>query len=83
MKTLDLTRQKVTIEDLLGWAASDLVLIRARDGHEFILEEVDDFVGEVAMLGSSEKFMQFLAERAQESGTISLDEVEKALIDRA
>jgi hypothetical protein len=83
MKTLDLTQHKVTIEDLLGWATSDLVLIRARDGHEFILEEVDDFAGEVAMLGSNEKFMQFLAERSQESGTISLDEVENALINRA
>ena len=82
MKTLDLTWQKMTIEELLGWAASDLVLIRARDGHEFVMEEVDDFEGEVAMLGSSEQFMQFLAERAQESGTISLHEVEKTLLDR-
>jgi hypothetical protein len=56
------------------------VLIQAPDGHEFILEEADDFEREVALLGSSETFMEFLEERSQENGTIPLEEVEKLLL---
>ena len=78
MKTLDLTECQVTLEEMLGWARADSVLIRAQDGHEFILEEADDFEREVAALGSNEKFMQFLRERSQEQATISLGEFLKA-----
>jgi hypothetical protein len=79
MKTLDLTERQITLEDLLGWARTDSVLIRAPDGHEFILEEADDFEREVTTLGSSEKFMQFLRERSQEQATVPLDKFLKTL----
>ena len=81
MIKLDLRRHRITsVEELLNWAKSDSVLIQTPDGHEFILEEADDFEHEVALLGSSETFMSFLEERSQEGGTISLDEVEKTLV---
>jgi hypothetical protein len=79
MRMLDLRKQSVTVEELLNWASSDSVLILAQDGHEFILEEANDFEREVAMLGNSETFMKFLEERSKESGTIPLDEVERTL----
>lgn len=60
-------------------ANSDPVLILARDGHEFILEEADDFDKEVARLASREKFMSFLRKRAQEAGIVSLDLIEQSL----
>ena len=80
MRTVDLWQQSVTVEELLNSAISDSVLILAPDGHEFILESVDEFEIEVAMLGSSEKFMQFLEKRSAESSTISLEEFEQTLI---
>jgi hypothetical protein len=75
MKTLDLGQQTVTVEELLQFATADSVLIRTNSGQEFILEAADEFDREVAMLGQSEKFMQFLAERSKEAGTIPLEQL--------
>jgi hypothetical protein len=79
MITLDLRQQRVTLEELLHFASSDSVLIRTDDGQEYILESADEFDREVAMLGKSEKFMQFLAERSKEKGTITLEQLKKDL----
>jgi hypothetical protein len=79
MITLDLRQQSVTLEELLHFASSDSVLIRTDDGQEYILESADEFDREVAMLGQSEKFMQFLAERSKEKGTVTLGQLKKSL----
>ncbi len=79
MITFDLRQQGVTVEELLRLAASDSVMILDEEGREFVLEAADDFDREVAQLGQSERFMRFLAERSRESGTVSLQEVEKRL----
>jgi hypothetical protein len=79
MKTLDLRQQTVTVEELLQIASSDSVLIRANDGQEFYLEPADEFEREVATLGQSEKFMQFLAERSSEPGAIPLEDLQREL----
>lgn len=79
MKTLDLRHQSMTVEELLQLASSDAVLIRTSEGQEFLLESADEFDREVALLGESEKFMQFLAERAKEPGTISLEQLQQTL----
>ena len=79
MITLDLGQQSVTVEELLHFASSDSVLIRTNDGQEFILESADEFDREVAMLGQSEKFIQFLAERSKEKGTVTLEQLKKDL----
>jgi hypothetical protein len=79
MKTLDLRQQTVTVEELLQIASADSVLIRANDGQEFYLEPADEFEREVATLGQSEKFMQFLAERSKEPGAIPLEELQREL----
>ena len=46
---------------------------------KFLLEPADEFDREVAMLGQSEKFMHFLAERSKEKGTISLEQLKREL----
>lgn len=79
MRTLDLGRETVTVDDLLRWASVDTVLIRQQNGQEFILEEAHDFDREVAELAASERFMAFLEERAREPGSISLEELEASL----
>ena len=75
MKTVDLKEQKISLDNLLTLATADLLLILAGDGHEYILEEADEFEKEVMMLGQSEKFMNFLEGRRKEKGTISLEEI--------
>jgi hypothetical protein len=81
MTTLDLRQRKVTVDELLELAAAGSVRILARDGHEFILEEADEFEREVAQLGSSDKFMRFLQERSAEEATVSFEEITRTLRD--
>ncbi len=79
MRVVDLARQQVTVEELLRLARVEEVVIRDREGQEFVLEAADDFAREVARLGQSEQFIAFLAERAQEPGGTTLEEFEGAL----
>src|SRR4051812_18521274 len=80
MKTIDLAAQEVSLTELLQWAESKPVRILSPNGHSFILEETDgEFEREVALLGQSEAFMSFLGERAQEPGSMTLDEFEQSL----
>ncbi len=57
----------------------DTVVMVRPDGKRLILEPEDSFAQEVTMLGQSETFMAFLAERAQEQGGVSLEEFERNL----
>jgi hypothetical protein len=77
MRTLDLRQGQMTVAELLQAARQESVMILGEDGSEFILESADAFDREVTELGQSEKFMSFLAERSQEAGSISLDDIEK------
>ena len=79
MITLDLRTQHITIDELFEAAASETVHVIAKDGNIFVLEPADEFEREVAQLGQSKKFMAFLAERAKETGGISLEEAMRRL----
>jgi hypothetical protein len=79
MKTLDLTRKKTTLEELLKMAAAGSVRIVAADGHEFVLEDADDFDKEVRLLGKSKKFSRFLKRRSKEAATMSLKDYRRSL----
>jgi hypothetical protein len=77
MKTLDLAKQQVTVDELLRSATDETLVIRSKEGLTFVLEATDSFDREVAELGSSERFLSFLAERSKEPGNLSLDDIEK------
>ena len=79
MITLDLRTQHLTIDELFQAAASEAVHVIAKDGTIFVLEPADEFEREVAQLGQSKPFMAFLAERAKETGRISLEDAIKRL----
>ncbi len=81
MKNLDLRQESITLEQLLKVANTEAVLIFSDNGNQYILENVDAFEQEVIALGNSQKFMNFLAERSQEQGSISLDDIEDKLIN--
>ena len=78
MKTLDLTRKHVTVEDLLKIASAGSVRILAPDGQAFVLE-ADDFEKEALLLGKSKKFRRFLNDRSKEAATTSLKDYQKSL----
>jgi hypothetical protein len=77
MTTIDLTKRHPSTDELLQLAAGDPVLIRNRDGQEFLLEAADLFDREVAELSRSERFMSFLGERSREPGNTSLEEIDR------
>ena len=79
MKTVDLTKKQITLEEVLRLAAAGSVRIVSADGHAFILEDVDDFEKEVKLLGKSKKFQRFLKERSKEAGTTSLEDYKRSL----
>jgi len=79
MITFDLRQQQMTLEELFRAARSESVLIVTDEGQEYILEAADEFDREVAELGTSQKFVDFLAERRKESGRIPLADIERRL----
>lgn len=79
MKTLNLARKRVTLEELLKLAAAGSVRILTADGHAFVLEDADEFDKEVKLLGKSKKFGRFLKERSKEAATTSLTDYRRSL----
>lgn len=79
MKTLDLARKKITVEELLKLASAGSVRILDADGRAFVLEDADDFDKEVQLLGKSKKFQRFLSERSREPATTSLEDYRRSL----
>jgi hypothetical protein len=79
MITLDLRQRNITLEELLGLASTESVLILNRDGQEFLLESADEFEQEVVKFGQSEKFTKFLTERSKEEGVIELEDLKTRL----
>ena len=79
MKTLDLTRKRITLGELLDLAAVDPVRILTTGGRAFILEPADDFDKEVELLGKSKKFRRFLNLRSKETATTSLEDYRRSL----
>jgi hypothetical protein len=79
VKTLDLGRRHITLEQLLKLASSGSVRILTADGHAFILEDADDFNKEIKLLGKSKKFRRFLRGRSKEPATTSLDDYRRSV----
>ncbi len=79
MITFDLRTQHLTIDELFQAAAAESVQVIAKDGTIFVLEPADEFEREAAQLGQSTLFRDFLAERAKETGGITLEEAMKRL----
>jgi hypothetical protein len=78
MTTVDLTKCKRSLGEVLVLAQSGAVLSHSTSGEDFVIEQADEFDAEAAALGASEKFMSFLRRRSKETGDIPLREVRKA-----
>jgi hypothetical protein len=79
MKTLDLRRKHITLEQALKLASAGSLRILTADGHAFVLENTDDFDKEAELLGKSKKFQRFLKVRSKEAATTSLEDYRRAL----
>ena len=85
MKTIDLTTQPATIEDILHLAEGENVVVRTPNGKVFAISEVgepddeEDFAQEVALTRQNKALRALLSERSQEPGKHTLDQVRQKL----
>jgi hypothetical protein len=84
VKTIDLATATPSLPDLLNIASEENVILRAADGREFVLAEVDDFEREVDLVRQNQELMELLDRRSRPSKTYTIDEARKLLgIDRS
>jgi hypothetical protein len=79
MKTVDLAKEHLSVEDLLTKARGESVLLQDASGERFLLSPADEFASEVELLRTHHDFLTFLDSCKGEEKTISLEEVEKRL----
>jgi hypothetical protein len=79
MKTVFVSKRAKSINELLKQAARQNVILRAEDGKEFILAEMDDFDREIELARQNKALMKYLDERGKEKATIPLEELEREL----
>ena len=75
MKTIDLSKGRHSLSEVLKIAKRQAVLLRSSSGEDFLIEHADEFDREVAALGRSARFSAFLEARAKETGDLPLREV--------
>jgi len=79
MKTIEVTKCSLTIEDLLEIAADQSVILHQAGNKRFVLAPIDEFALEVELLKNNKEFMAYLDEISKEKATITLEDVEKRL----
>jgi energy-converting hydrogenase A subunit M len=63
MKTVDLTTQLATLEEVLSLADQENVVLRTKEGREYVVAEPDDFDRELEPVRQNEELMELLARR--------------------
>ena len=79
MKTVAVSSRSRTMNELLKQARKGGLILRAGDGVEFILAEIDDFDAEIELTRKNAKLMKFLEARARQTETIPLAKVKEEL----
>ena len=79
MKTIEVEHAAITLPELLRLASEDNVVLRAADGKEFLVAEMDDFSQEVALVREQPELMAFLQQPSRSSKRLSLSEVRAKL----
>jgi hypothetical protein len=79
MKTIVVGSKTPSLPELLELASNGNVILRAPDGKEFLLAEVDDLALEVALIRQQPELMKYLTERSAEVQRSSLKQVRETL----
>ena len=79
MKLIELNQNQPTLDEVIGIAEQELVVLRRPDGSVFALSAVDDFDLEVQLLKNNPEFMRLMARLSAEKGAISLEELRREL----
>ncbi|MGE0887678.1 MAG: hypothetical protein AB7P14_29505 [Blastocatellales bacterium] len=79
MKTVLISKKARSANALLEEAKTQNLIVRAADGTEFILAEIDDFNREIELTRQNKKLMKLLDSRAKQTETVSLEDARKLL----
>jgi hypothetical protein len=79
MRVIEMARSRPTLDEVLGQAKDEPLVLRQPDGSMFILSKVDDFDVEVGLLKNNLDFMAFLWTLSQQEAVISLQDLRKEL----
>ncbi len=79
MKTIQVSKQAKTVNALLRKARQGGVVLRAPDGNEFILAEIDDFNREIELTRENKDLMKLLDSRAKQKAVVSLEETKRRI----
>lgn len=79
MKTIDLTIELPSLEEILELASDQNIILKTTDGREFILAEVDDFDEEIELVRQHRELMEFLGQRSRKTKTFTLSQVREKL----
>jgi len=81
MKTINLSKKKLSVKKLFEMARTETLLICEDNGDKFLLTLADEFATEVELLRRSHKFLAFLDERLKSTKTIPIEQVEAELLN--
>ncbi len=79
MKVIELEPGRTTLDEVIGLAKHELVVLRRPDGSVFALSQVDDFDVEVELLKNNPEFMAFMKQLSKEPASISLQDLRTEL----
>jgi len=79
MKTVHVSSRSRILNGLLRQAGEENLVLRAHDGREFVLAEIDDFSREIELTRENKKLMAFLDRRGRERATLPLAEARRRL----
>ena len=79
MKVIELNQNHPTLDEVIGIAEQELVVLRKPDGSVFAVTVVDDFDLEVELLKRNPEFMKLMDRLSAEKGVISLENLRKEL----
>ena len=79
MKVIELNQNHPTLDEVIGIAEQELVVLRKPDGSVFAVSVVDDFDLEVELLKRNPEFMKLMDRFSAERGVISLEDLRKEL----
>lgn len=79
MKTIDLTKKNLSLDEALRSARGESLLLKCSNGEQFVISVADDFATEVELLRKNHAFLDLLDSCKKDETSVSLVEAERRL----
>ena len=79
MKTIDLAKSSLSLDEVLSSARRESLRIKCANGEQSFISIADDFATEVELLRKNHAFLEFLDACKNDHTSVSLEEAEKRL----